>query len=201
MATRVMGISLALALVSVLLFAHRASAQPSGCTSAIVSLAPCLNYITGNSSTPTASCCTSLAAVVKTQSQCLCTLLNSSAAQFGLNINQTLALTLPGACKVQTPPLSQCNAAAPAASPAEAPSAPTAPTVPGTSAPTTPTVPATPSTPGSSTPTPSVPAGRGSNTVPSPTGQPSDASSLIKSTRSVIFTALFAVACVSSLVV
>ncbi|XP_061354556.1 non-specific lipid transfer protein GPI-anchored 5-like [Gastrolobium bilobum] len=95
-----------------------ATAQ-SSCTNVLVSLSPCLNYITGNSSTPSSGCCSQLTSVVRSQPQCLCQVLGGGASSLGININQTQALTLPAACKVQTPPTSQCNkAASPANSPA-----------------------------------------------------------------------------------
>lgn len=81
----------------------------SGCTNVIISMSPCLNYITGNSSTPASGCCTQLASVVKSEPQCLCEVLNGGGLSLGLNINQTQALELPRACNVQTPPTSQCN--------------------------------------------------------------------------------------------
>ncbi|XP_020579825.1 non-specific lipid transfer protein GPI-anchored 2-like [Phalaenopsis equestris] len=105
----------------------------SSCTTALISLAPCLSYISGNSSAPTSSCCSQLATVVQTQAQCLCTVLGGGGGIAGITINQTQALTLPGACKVKTPPVSQCNAAAggskgsPSSSPQAAPSTPTTP--------------------------------------------------------------------------
>ncbi|KAI8003989.1 Non-specific lipid-transfer protein-like protein [Camellia lanceoleosa] len=83
----------------------------SGCTSVLLSLAPCLSYVTGSSSTPSSSCCSQLASVVNTQPQCLCTVLNGGGSVLGFNINQTLALALPGACNVKTPPVSKCGAA------------------------------------------------------------------------------------------
>ncbi|KAJ9182137.1 hypothetical protein P3X46_006163 [Hevea brasiliensis] len=89
----------------------RATAQ-SGCTSVIIGLAPCLNYVTGSSSTPSSSCCSQLASVVQSQPQCLCSVLNGGGASLGVTINQTLALALPGACHVKTPPVSKCNDAA-----------------------------------------------------------------------------------------
>ncbi|KAJ6797906.1 non-specific lipid-transfer protein-like protein [Iris pallida] len=186
MAKRVMEISLALTFAA-LLFASRASAQSSTCTAAIVSLAPCLGYITGNSSTPSSSCCTQLAGVVQSQAQCLCALLNGSASSFGLSINQTQATALPGACKVQTPPVSQCNAAAPAEAPPAAPTTPA--TVPAT--PAAPSTPARPSTPS----VPRVPSGKGSNDVP--TGE---SSSSYRSTASMMLPTLsFLALCASSL--
>ncbi|CAO2818902.1 unnamed protein product [Amaranthus hypochondriacus] len=94
----------------------------SGCTSALVSLAPCLNYISGSSSAPSASCCSQLSSVVGSQPECLCQVLNGGGSNFGVSINQTQALALPAACKVQTPPASRCNAVnQPSGSPAESP--------------------------------------------------------------------------------
>ncbi|XP_062157103.1 non-specific lipid transfer protein GPI-anchored 5-like isoform X2 [Alnus glutinosa] len=106
----VFGMGLAVVIVS-LLWA-RATAQ-SGCTSVLVRMAPCLNYVTGSSSTPSSSCCSQLASVVQSRPQCLCSALNGggSVAALGVTINQTLALALPSACSVQTPPVSRCNAA------------------------------------------------------------------------------------------
>ncbi|KAL3827974.1 hypothetical protein ACJIZ3_016776 [Penstemon smallii] len=100
----------------------RARAQ-SSCSSTVMSLSSCLNYITGNSTTPSQPCCTSLSNVVETQPQCLCPLLNNNgvgSSTLGIAINQTLAMALPALCNVQTPrTLSQCNDAnGPASAPA-----------------------------------------------------------------------------------
>ncbi|KAG5567561.1 hypothetical protein RHGRI_002936 [Rhododendron griersonianum] len=112
-----------LALLLVVMLWNGAAAQ-SGCTSALISLSPCLNYVRGNSSTPSPSCCSQLGNVVQSKPQCLCLLLNGG-APLGITLNQTLALGLPGVCNVQTPPLSRCNAAsAPTASAATAKSTP-----------------------------------------------------------------------------
>ncbi|KAG6438300.1 hypothetical protein SASPL_103237 [Salvia splendens] len=89
----------------------------TGCTKTLMALSPCLNYVTGNSSTPAASCCSQLSNVVSSQPQCLCLLLNGTASSYGLNINQTLALGLPDACSVKTPPTSRCNSNGPSALP------------------------------------------------------------------------------------
>ncbi|KAK9139921.1 hypothetical protein Scep_009602 [Stephania cephalantha] len=121
MALKTMEIGLVAAVVTMLLIG--ANAQ-SSCTNVLISLSPCLNYITGNSSTPSSSCCSQLASVVTSQPQCLCQVLNGGGSSLGLNINQTQALALPDACKVQTPPVSRCNAAAPADSPAGTPDSP-----------------------------------------------------------------------------
>ena len=102
------GNQMGLALVLLTLLWPGAMAQ-SGCTRVLIGLAPCLNFISGNSSTPSSSCCSQLANVVQSQPQCLCAALNSGGAGLGITINQTLALQLPGACNVKTPSVSQCN--------------------------------------------------------------------------------------------
>ncbi|KAJ6796614.1 non-specific lipid-transfer protein-like protein [Iris pallida] len=149
-------LEMCLALVLMTAMWVETSAQPNpNCMPAITSLSPCLGFITGNSSTPSTSCCTQLASVVQTQAQCLCTVLNG-APQLPFVVNQTQALTLPGACNIQTPPLSQCNAASGSAPPAPAPTSTETPTAattapsPSTSTPSVPsgtTTPATPSAP------------------------------------------------------
>ncbi|KAI3449662.1 hypothetical protein Pfo_006327, partial [Paulownia fortunei] len=101
MAVKVSDISL-ISLVILMLW-NGATAQ-SGCTMALVSLSPCLNYVGGNSSSPSSSCCSQLSSVVQSQPQCLCALLKGGVSFLGIAINQTLALALPGACNVQTPP-------------------------------------------------------------------------------------------------
>lgn len=95
--------------VMAMLCAGAAAQSQSSCTNVLVSLSPCLNYITGNSSTPSSGCCSQLASVVRSQPQCLCQVLSGGGSSLGININQTQALALPVACKVQTPPTSQCN--------------------------------------------------------------------------------------------
>ncbi|KAG6438299.1 hypothetical protein SASPL_103236 [Salvia splendens] len=103
-ANRVM---LAVAVVAAALL--RGGMAQSGCTVALMSLSPCLNYVSGNSSDPSSSCCSSLSSVVDSQPQCLCTLLKGGGSSLGITVNQTLALALPGVCKVQTPPMSRCD--------------------------------------------------------------------------------------------
>lgn len=87
-----------------------ASAQ-SGCATTLISLYPCLNYISGNVSTPPSSCCTQLASVVSSNPQCLCAALSggSSTSLGGVTIDKNRALALPQACNVKTPPASKCN--------------------------------------------------------------------------------------------
>ncbi|OIS98587.1 PREDICTED: non-specific lipid-transfer protein-like protein At2g13820 isoform X1 [Nicotiana attenuata] len=128
------------AIVFTMIWAGVVAQSSDDCTNVLISMSPCLNYITGNSSVPSSGCCTQLSTVVKNKPECLCQVLSGGASNLGLNINQTQALALPTACKVQTPPLSQCNADSPNSSPA-----------------------GTPTTPGSNS-------GRGSNAVPSQDG-------------------------------
>ncbi|CAK7346554.1 unnamed protein product [Dovyalis caffra] len=159
------GIRMGLVLVLMAIISGGAMAQ-SSCSNAIMSLSPCLNYITGNSTGPSSSCCSQLGNVVQTSPLCLCSLLNNTGASLGITINRTLALNLPGACKVQTPPINQCKAAtapsasasppvtSPASSPADSPDQTPEPDI-------TPSASDIPSASGT---------GNGSKTVPSTTG-------------------------------
>ncbi|PON94936.1 Lipid transfer protein/Par allergen [Trema orientale] len=117
-------IGVTLVLVTTIL-SHEAIAQSGGCTRVLISLSSCLNYVTGSSSTPSSSCCSKLADVVQSQPQCLCSVINGGGgvSSLGVTVNQTLAVSLPGACNVQTPPISRCNNAAngPASTPETSP--------------------------------------------------------------------------------
>ncbi|MCL7042493.1 hypothetical protein MKW94_024345 [Papaver nudicaule] len=113
------------ALFAALLFAVAANAQSSDCTTVIISLSPCLDYLTGNTTTPASACCTQLSSVVRSKPECLCQVLNGDSSSLaGLNINKTQALGLPTACNVQTPSISMCNTAgSPSGSPSNTPAA------------------------------------------------------------------------------
>ncbi|KAH0738500.1 hypothetical protein KY290_037205 [Solanum tuberosum] len=101
--------ALALLLLSFLL---HVSSQSEDCQQVIVGLAPCLQYIQGNATTPSSGCCTQLATIVKTRPRCVCHVFS------GVNVNQTLAMALPKACNVHnTPSLTLCQATSPAGSP------------------------------------------------------------------------------------
>ncbi|XP_024947927.2 non-specific lipid transfer protein GPI-anchored 5-like [Citrus sinensis] len=91
----------------------------SDCTNVLIGMAPCLSYVSGSSSTPSAQCCSQLASVVRSNPRCLCMVLGDGGSSLGVSINQTLALALPGACNVQTPPVSRCNAGPPEALPSD----------------------------------------------------------------------------------
>ncbi|GAU23383.1 hypothetical protein TSUD_334310 [Trifolium subterraneum] len=92
----------------------------SSCSNVLISLSPCLDYITGLTSTPSSGCCSQLASVMGSQPQCLCEVVNGGASSIAasLNINQTRALTLPTACNVQTPLINTCSGSASSTPPA-----------------------------------------------------------------------------------
>ncbi|VAI37896.1 non-specific lipid transfer protein GPI-anchored 2-like [Triticum dicoccoides] len=117
------------AAVALALLVSSASAQ-SGCTTALVGLYPCMNYISGSGTAPTKSCCSQLASVVQSQPQCLCTALGGDSSSLGgVTINKTRALELPNACNVQTPPASKCNGAGSGSAPGASAKTPTSPAV------------------------------------------------------------------------
>ncbi|KAI3423237.1 AAI domain-containing protein [Psidium guajava] len=148
----IMGVALLAVLAAASLVQPGSAQSTSGCMQVLMTLTPCLNYVTGNSSSPSSTCCSMLGSVVQSQPRCLCLLLNGTASSLGYKVNQTLALALPGACNVNTPSASLCNAPSPSNAPTTSPPAaddtPAAPT-----ASSTPTVPsgskATPTTSGS----------------------------------------------------
>ncbi|KAL6638028.1 hypothetical protein ACP70R_025600 [Stipagrostis hirtigluma subsp. patula] len=152
----VRGLCLAMAAA---LMACRCAAQPtgSGCLPELVRLSPCMDYMSGNATTPDAPCCSALSALLRSSPACLCTVLGGTAASLGVAIDGARAPQLPAACKVQAPPASQCNAVgvgAPVPSPA-----------PGA---TNSGAPGTPSDAGV------TPAGAGSKATPTSTTQYSD---------------------------
>ncbi|XP_039029711.1 non-specific lipid transfer protein GPI-anchored 19-like [Hibiscus syriacus] len=89
----------------------------SDCNSVLITMAPCADFVTGNSSTPTAACCSKLAHVVGTQPSCLCLVISGDGPPGMPKINRTQALALPELCNVTAP--SECKIAA-AKGPAEA---------------------------------------------------------------------------------
>ncbi|KAF0897439.1 hypothetical protein E2562_037339 [Oryza meyeriana var. granulata] len=125
------GVALAvvLAVAAVVLAVSPGAAQSSGggasCMTEIISLAPCLGYMSGNSSAPKPSCCTALSSVVTSKPECLCMVLGGGATSLGVTINNTRALELPAACNVKTPPASQCSTVG---VPVPSPTAPPTPT-------------------------------------------------------------------------
>ncbi|KAM0944092.1 putative bifunctional inhibitor/plant lipid transfer protein/seed storage helical [Dioscorea sansibarensis] len=105
----------------------------SSCLPGLTTLQPCLSYITGNESSPSNSCCSPLALIVKSEVQCLCVLVNASTS-LG-NYNRTKALALPSICNIQTPSISICNSNG---TPSPSPSSSNTPSGGGTSTSSTP---------------------------------------------------------------
>ncbi|KAL0911959.1 hypothetical protein M5K25_017898 [Dendrobium thyrsiflorum] len=98
------------------------SLPPVDCMSELLSLSGCLPYVQAGSTVakPDASCCSPLKKVVKEKPACLCQAFGSSST-FGISLNITKALSLPSACSVKTPSVSNCKlpvAGAPLGAPA-----------------------------------------------------------------------------------
>ncbi|PNT76937.1 hypothetical protein BRADI_1g55900v3 [Brachypodium distachyon] len=110
MAAWKMQIAAAVLVLAMMVLVSKAMAQNNGCSSVMMTLSPCLDFIGSKSPEPGFSCCTTLAGVVQTDPRCLCMVLDGTATSFGIAINHTRALELPGNCKVQAPPTSQCTA-------------------------------------------------------------------------------------------
>jgi hypothetical protein len=75
----------------------------------LVSLSPCMSYMSGNATAPTATCCTAVSGVLRSSPRCLCMVLGGTAATLGVAVDGVRALQLPAACRVQAPPASQCD--------------------------------------------------------------------------------------------
>ncbi|XP_010546332.1 PREDICTED: non-specific lipid-transfer protein-like protein At5g64080 [Tarenaya hassleriana] len=104
---------------------HAAPAPAADCSTLIVNMADCLTFVSSGSSTakPEGSCCAGLKTVLKTDAECLCEAFKSSAS-LGVTLNVTKALTLPAACKLRAPSISNCGLSAPpATAPGLAPAA------------------------------------------------------------------------------
>lgn len=78
------------------------------CTQSLIGLATCLPYVTANAPAPTPDCCTGLKQVLKASKKCLCLLIKDrNDPDLGLNLNVTLALSLPSVCQAPAN-ISQC---------------------------------------------------------------------------------------------
>ncbi|XP_009791428.1 non-specific lipid transfer protein GPI-anchored 5-like [Nicotiana tabacum] len=104
------GMKICMALAAIVSIISTGAMAQSSCMNAFFSMYSCLSYVTGSSKTPSSSCCSALSGVLQSQPRCLCTIANGGGSSLGVQINQTLALALPGACKLQTPPVSRCYA-------------------------------------------------------------------------------------------
>ncbi|KAG9158390.1 hypothetical protein Leryth_013144 [Lithospermum erythrorhizon] len=87
-----------------------APAPAVDCSSLVLDMADCLSFVTAGSTTtkPEGSCCTGLKTVLKTDAECLCEGFRNS-AQFGVTLNITKATSLPSACHVSAPSVSNCG--------------------------------------------------------------------------------------------
>ncbi|GFY89154.1 bifunctional inhibitor/lipid-transfer protein/seed storage 2S albumin superfamily protein [Actinidia rufa] len=119
--------TLLLSVLAISVVSNAGSPAPAvDCSTVVVSMADCLTYVTGASSVtkPEGNCCSGLKTVLKSNPQCLCETFKNS-AQFGITLNVTKALSLPAACHVSAPSVSNCGlslvaGAVPAATPASA---------------------------------------------------------------------------------
>ncbi|XP_009758741.1 non-specific lipid transfer protein GPI-anchored 31-like [Nicotiana tabacum] len=104
--------------------AHQSAPAPAAdCNNLVLNLADCLSFITNGSTEkkPAGTCCSGLKMVLKTDADCLCEGFKNS-AQLGVALNVTKALSLPSACHVSAPSVTNCglsigSGAAPALSP------------------------------------------------------------------------------------
>ncbi|XP_078149523.1 uncharacterized protein LOC144544863 [Carex rostrata] len=130
-------------------------------SSAVTSLAPCVGYLIGNTSSPSTGCCDLVTSLLTSQTPCLCSMLKSGLGPLGFVFNQTQAMSLPSICNMPTNPCT--DASSPTAEPAT-------PSVPTTASPSEgePATPVTAQTPGAAVtpPVSTVPSGTGVKAVP-----------------------------------
>lgn len=90
--------------------AHSAPAPAVDCSSLVLNMADCLSFVTAGSTAakPEGTCCSGLKTVLKTGATCLCEAFRNS-AQLGVTLNVTKALSLPTACHVSAPSVSNCG--------------------------------------------------------------------------------------------
>ncbi|KAK1390555.1 non-specific lipid-transfer protein-like protein [Heracleum sosnowskyi] len=97
------------------------STAQSDCDNMVITMSPCLNYISTKTASPMPGCCTQLSSIIKLRPDCLCQVLNGGGSSLGLSVNQTQAQALPTTCNVKTQPLSSCKADNPNSTPARNP--------------------------------------------------------------------------------
>ncbi|EER93307.1 hypothetical protein BDA96_01G060800 [Sorghum bicolor] len=108
-ATRCLALPLAFMAAGVLAWQCAAQSGP-GCMPELVSLNPCMDYMSGNETAPDGPCCSAVSGMLRSSPGCLCMVVGGTAASLGVAVDADRALRLPAACKVQAPPASQCNA-------------------------------------------------------------------------------------------
>ncbi|KAM7255755.1 hypothetical protein ACFE04_011496 [Oxalis oulophora] len=92
-----------------------ADSSSNSCSNTLISMSSCLDYVQGNTTKPSSTCCTKLTTVAASQPKCLCQVLNGDSS-LGITINKTQAQALPGACNLKGDSSSLCGAASPSGS-------------------------------------------------------------------------------------
>lgn len=106
-------LNVVLALAMAMVMGAPAYAQiTTPCNASVInnSLGPCMGFLTnssGNGTSPTAECCSSIKSLTSGGMDCLC-LIVTATIPFRIPINRTLAISLPRACKLPGVPL-QCK--------------------------------------------------------------------------------------------
>nr|CAD1822469.1 unnamed protein product [Ananas comosus var. bracteatus] len=103
--------ALGLVILVVVAVSASAAAAASDCTGALMSMMPCLDYITDlKAKAPLPSCCLEVGQVLDSQPLCLCHILNGDVSKLiGRPINTSRTLALPGLCNLSTPPSPSAN--------------------------------------------------------------------------------------------
>lgn len=79
------------------------------CTDQLMTLATCLNYVSGTAKMPTPDCCGGLKQVLSKSPKCLCILIKDhDDPSLGLKIDPELAMNLPASCHNAPANISQC---------------------------------------------------------------------------------------------
>ncbi|CAI9118424.1 OLC1v1019994C1 [Oldenlandia corymbosa var. corymbosa] len=112
MAATTMSLMLALVLATIFSMLSGVPSQVTPeCDSVLHTLAPCVDFVTGNSSKPTETCCNEFHLAVQTNLTCICQALNDPDIGPRYGINGTIALTLPDQCNQNegSSPIGDCN--------------------------------------------------------------------------------------------
>ncbi|KAL9161628.1 hypothetical protein ABFS82_07G034000 [Erythranthe guttata] len=99
--------SFAMALVLVIAMPVINGQSSTTCTGAMVrNFTPCISFLASgsNTSTPSVDCCNSLRSLMSNGQDCLCLMITGGVA-FQVPLNQTLAMSLPRACKTSGVPI------------------------------------------------------------------------------------------------
>ena len=108
-ATRGLALALAAAVVTAWQCAAQRAPSGPGCMPELVSLNPCMDYMSGNATAPDGPCCSAVSGMLRASPSCLCMVVGGTAATLGVAVDGDRALRLPAACQVQAPPASQCD--------------------------------------------------------------------------------------------